>query len=72
MTPSRESCSSCRFFRETQRSICGECRKRAPVLSPDAPVGPIGTFGRYPLESVDGWCGDYVARPARKAVPNGG
>jgi hypothetical protein len=69
MTTPRESCSSCRFFRETQRGIHGECHKRSPVLSSEAPLGVQYQYGRYPLESLGGWCGDYESRPVRKAVP---
>lgn len=71
MTPTRESCSSCRFFLETQRGIAGECHKRAPILLANSLPGVQNQFGRYPLESVGGWCGDYQVRPARKAVARG-
>lgn len=68
MTQPRECCSSCRFFLETQHGIVGECHRHAPIMAANAQPGIQHQFGRFPLVTVGGWCGDYVPRPVRKAV----
>ena len=71
-----EVCSFCRFFHipaalsDSDASVdgtTGECRRRAPVLDPDATTR--WWLGAFPLVPLTGWCGEFDARP-RKA-PSG-
>jgi hypothetical protein len=57
----KDTCSTCRFWREMPRKDIGECRRRAPtqVLY----MMDSLTETEWPGTSPRMWCGEWEARP---------
>jgi len=58
-----ETCKTCKFY-ELQTVRCGACLRYPPaffVLEGSQRMG-------VPITQADSWCGEWKARPARKAA----
>lgn len=61
MTNLSAECSGCRFFEPPRHGSRGECRRHAPVPSPDNGGPPPRPS--WPLVDPGDWCGEYQGGP---------
>ncbi len=61
--PFDHTCEQCRYFRKLD-ALSGNCHRFPPVFAGDS--SPRETHHwRYPIVGIHGWCGEFLALPAR-------